>query len=572
MIQKILSVPVCTLILAAVLSERVAAAIAPPDIFPIRYSPLIDEIDDFVVADLNSDGRADLAAVMFSEYSSAIYFYDSGSSEFVFTELLPFGSRPEHIVADDFDLDGDIDLVVTGQQFQAAFYRNSGDGTFGPPESIAIPTGSVFELLVFDYNKDGYTDLIIKYRFSSTIITYMLGNGDGTFQAAISPFVMNVGNSVSDYFTDLDGDGRLDILRPGTASGRIHVAYGNDSGEFDPDITYAITPNSFDSDGPAELITLDLTGDGLQDILVFAEYTSELKVLTNRGNRVFELTSSLPCPSPPYGFRGFDADADGDMDVLAYIAEHRKAVVFINDGQGNFIELRTYAVNINQGLAGLGDINGDGLPELLLGAGDRGLAIYHSGDAFDESVTITASALTNITIYDTWAGDLGSNGHADVLIATGSNGSVEHISFSSEGLPIVNAPIITGVGDPSYIALADFDADNSLDIAVLHRSMRSLDVYIADSQGGFVHSNGFAIPFDSRPTDIAAADLNCDESSDIVVGLENGNIEILINDGLGVFTKYDVLSSGIKVVEIILQDINDDSQNDIIAAYDNATS
>src|SRR5256712_3196603 len=100
-----------------------------------------------------------------------------------------------------------LDLAVANYcSNDVSVLLGNGDGSFQPALTFGAGS-SPTSVAVGDVNGDGRPDLVVA-NASSSDVSVLLGNGDGTFQAAQS-FAAGRGASVA--VGDLNGDGRPDL-------------------------------------------------------------------------------------------------------------------------------------------------------------------------------------------------------------------------------------------------------------------------------------------------------------------------------------------------------------------------
>src|SRR5207248_1325674 len=156
--------------------------------------------------------------------------------------------------------DGIPDLAVANKgSATVSILLGNGDGTFQAAQSYDAGT-SPQSLVVGDFNGDGHADLAVANDIiGAGTVSVLLGNGDGTLQAAQSydggfrPWSVAVGDFNSDGVPDL-------AVANNSIPGTVKILLGNGDGTFRPSQDYTTGPlaqsvavGDFNGDGNADL-------------------------------------------------------------------------------------------------------------------------------------------------------------------------------------------------------------------------------------------------------------------------------------------------------------------------------
>jgi hypothetical protein len=511
-----------------------------------------------VTADFNGDGKPDLA--------SADGTVQLGNGDGTFKTGTPWTTGQSvtsatPIAAADFNGDGKPDLVFSSGTSLFVLLGN-GDGTFQTAISTNIGT-SLSPFVVADVNGDGKADVL---GIGASGLFVFFGKGNGTFAPGISyGLVSNQGVPVI-AVADFNGDGHLDVALAafgGSSAGLVSVYIGNGNGTFQP----AITSTGVIS--PIGLATGDFNGDGKLDLALSDSSTGETFILLGNGNGTLQ---SFGAPLPAYGPLA-TADVNGDHILDLVVGSPDFVEIFLGKGDGTFNLKDTYFDGAffvqNQADVVVADFNGDGKPDVAT----AGLVLLGNGDGSfqgDSGVPIPAS---QSGFSGGASGDFNHDGVADVALLSSNNASNLYILLNNGtgNFSLAHTYVLPMPG--SSIATADLNGDGKLDLVVVASGtvsgvpQWSLLVLLGNGDGSFGPPISF--PQGTSAGDqagaVAVADFNGDHKPDVAV-LSSSGLEVFLGKGDGTFGAPVSYFAGAGAVSFVVADFNNDGIPDLAAA------
>jgi hypothetical protein len=322
----------------------------------------------------------------------------------------------QSLIAGDVNGDGKPDLVTTGNGALHAFL-NKGDGTFGSSVDSPPGTAELASPLFGDFNGDGKLDVAVAHPGTGTTVGVLLGNGDGTFQATKdSP--TSEANPWSVAKGDLNNDGKLDLVAPiSSPTKSVNALLGNGDGSFQT------AKVSTAGDDPEYAAVADLDGDGKLDLVVTnwgAGGVPSVSVALGNGDGTFKapsLSSPAAAGAPVRGVALGDLNGDGKPDVVVGVGPG--VAVLLNDGHGGLKAPLTYAVGMATFELALADFDGDGrldVAALALGDGKMGILLGAGDGSLASAKPFTIGAIQGILPGHLAIADFNGDGLPDAAV------------------------------------------------------------------------------------------------------------------------------------------------------------
>jgi hypothetical protein len=268
------------------------------------------------------------------------------------------------VAVGDFDGDGYDDIYFLNQLGPNALYRNRGDGTFvdvAADAGVALGDRVCVAATFVDYDNDGRLDLFVTSTRGGNVLFRNVGGGkfvDVTKEAHLT----HVGHSQTAVFFDYNNDGYLDLLLTNTAAWttedydrearyflgkgelggvlyspkEFNVLYRNNGDGTFTDVTTQAGVKGLGWSGDA--VAFDYDGDGHTDVLITNMF-GRSQLYRNNGNGTFTDVTLKVLGRTPWGGLGarvFDCNNDGRLDL--YIVDMHSDMWMGLDSTGESLE------------------------------------------------------------------------------------------------------------------------------------------------------------------------------------------------------------------------------------------
>jgi hypothetical protein len=405
------------------------------------------------LSDMNADAKPDL---VFAYGEDVVVLLGQGGGALGPPSAYPgLGTFVTGFIAPgDFTGDGKPDVAViddiTFEPGSLFTFVNKGDGALY--SGVSFPDVFTYDSIgVHDLNGDGKLDIV---GASASGVGVLLNQG-GAFSAASYPAVIDGFPAFA--AADLNGDGSADLAVTAMNQDKLSVLLNQGGGAFGAATEYETGPK------PRDLVAADLNGDGKVDLAVVPSEDVKAQVFFNNGDGTFALAVAFDVGAKLEEIEAGDFDGDGSID-LAVLGADDFITFLLNDGAGafvtgfksgapqgnamtaadlngdskadiviNVVSMFWYvSVRLNNGdgtfagksfvytklgsfigRVGVGDLNGDGSPDLAIPENSEDLMEVYANDGDGSSFTFVGRFAS--TASDVVAADVTGDGRADLV-------------------------------------------------------------------------------------------------------------------------------------------------------------
>jgi hypothetical protein len=346
----------------------------------------------------------------------------------------------------------------------------------------------------------------------------------------------------------------------------------------------------------------DFTGTSAPDLLAADENSQDVFLSAGNGTGGFGTPQPIQLAegSDPQWVATGDLRRNGLTDAVVLGQDGNVYVLLQQPAPGRGLALGQ-TIAAGRAVAGIavGDVNGDGIPDIVVGVSNGSFDVFYGkGDGTFVTTAQTVSfgdGPDGAQVLDVAVGDLNGDGKLDVSGITQADDDTDQVdialqSTSDDVTPVspgtvvssptpanFQSPTTIDVGGtaefPTDLLLADLNGDGADDIVV------SSDSYGGGSHGALVvllnkHDGTGSFgspsfyPTDLGPSQPVAVDLTGDGLPELAVPLNSGSIDILQGEGGGNFGSPISVTTDPNIVYggLAAGDLNGDGRPDVVAS------
>ena len=578
------------------------------------------------ISDIDGDGKPDIVITNRNSNSISIFLNTGIGSLVSFATKVDFitDSLPVSVAIGDIDGDGKPDLAVANNSSNTiSILRNtSSSGTISFATKVDFATGSgPYSVSIGDINRDGKPDLAIANINSNTVSVLRNTSSSGFVNFAIKQDFGTGGSPRSVAIGDLDNDSKPDLAVVSNLNNLVSILRNTSSGGI---ISFATVVNIVIGTNPTSAAIGDLDGDGKLDLAIANGGSNSVSILRNTssiGAINFATKIDYTTGSGPWSVAIGDIDGDGRLDlaIANNTSTNYTISVFRNTGSIGTVSFATkvdFATGTNPISLAIGDINGDGKPDLAVAnyldntvsvirnssqpppptivsftptSGNVGTTVTITGTNFSLTpannilffgatrAMVTAATATSLTVIV----PTGAIFSPITVLNTGTSLAAYSTQFfnpifSPSKSSITSADIATKIDfatglQPYSVAIGDIDGDGKSDLAIINRSNYTVSILRNTGSSGSV---SFAPKVDFttgiNPQSIAIGDIDGDGKLDLAIGnLSGSSVSVLRNlsspSSVSFATKVD-FTVGTFPYSVAINDLDGDGMSDLAIA------